>query len=100
MPSKKIRVPQEDGEIRATGGTFDEPRTWKVSSHLVTPANAEEREFLLARVEGARVATAADEKAASSSSSSSSGSSSSSAGSGPSDDQAASGSPAAGSSQE
>lgn len=68
----KVRVPQKDGQISiAVGG--DEPRTWNVSDHLVSPQSYAEQDLLLSRVDGARLASEKELDAAASSSSTAAG---------------------------
>lgn len=54
---RKVRVPQADGEIRFSGGTEDDTRTFQVDNHLVSPRTKDEQGDLLRLVEGARLAT-------------------------------------------
>ena len=57
MALGKVRVPQQDGEVRvAVGG--DDARTWKVQDGLVSPSNSAERDLLLRYVDGAKPAPA------------------------------------------
>lgn len=51
----KIKVPQRSGEVTVTvaGG---EPRTWRVQNGLVSPANQDEHDLLLAVIDGAKPA--------------------------------------------
>lgn len=53
----KVKVPQRDGEvtIQVAGG---DPRTWRVQNGLVSPANEDERDLLLATIDGAKPAPA------------------------------------------
>lgn len=51
----KVKVPQKDGEVTiAVAG--DEPRTWRVTNGLVSPANQGEHDLLLAHIDGAKPA--------------------------------------------
>lgn len=51
----KIRVPQESGEVTLSvaGG---EPRTFRITDHLLSPANQDEYDLVLATIEGAKPA--------------------------------------------
>jgi hypothetical protein len=55
--TRKVRVPQADGEITFSGGTPDDSRTFQVDNHLVSPRNKDEQADLLRLVDGARLAT-------------------------------------------
>ena len=59
MAVQKVRVPQADGEIRFTENG-DEVTTHVVTDHLVSPRTVAERDRLLQRIDGARLATARD----------------------------------------
>lgn len=50
----KIKVPQRTGEVTITRA--GESRTWRVQDGLLSPANQEEHDLLLARVPGAKPA--------------------------------------------
>jgi hypothetical protein len=57
---QKVRVPQPDGELVFTvfeGSAEGERIVHQVTDHLVTPRNAADRDRLLQRIDGARLAT-------------------------------------------